>query len=578
VSWLHRPSSSEQKLILETVQQSGTPTRSYFILLILSTMIAAFGLVANSTATVIGAMIVAPLMGPILGSAMGLVRADLPLLRESLAAEVLGVVAALATAAALALLVGPENIDLGGSELQGRTRPTLIDMGIGLSAGLAGAYATVNTRISASIAGVAIAVALVPPLAVCGIMLAGSLHQGDLLGPAFRSFMLFLANFLTIQTAAVLVFMAAGLGRRPCRQTLVPASRFVAVNTLLLAGTFVFLSLQLRSLVQERRYLGTVTRVLESQVPQLVPGAQVTDVVVDLHGSKLRVRGVLRAPQEVTPAVVRSVGATLEDKLSLPAGTELDLLLGAATLTYLSPSGVQFARPEAGDQGPDPNAQVEAALREALSAYDRAEMVQWVRPDPAQPQALLVTVRSPYVFDADLVGELQDLASVALRQRNPAAPSLDLTVRTVPAHDYTQNGPVTAPLSEALSAREEEAHRREVRVLTRLDELVGQQAGARLLGATVHGQPSERPARSESPEGLPTPIFGEKPASLQVDARIRSPRLVPGAVLADWQDLLSEEMEIPVRLSVDNSLGNYTTAGPSPSPSMSPSPSPSPSR
>lgn len=154
--WFHRLSPDKESEILASLANSSTSSRSYYILTVLSTLIATFGLYSNSTATVIGAMIVAPLMGPILGCAMGVVRSDSKMLQEGLQAEAFGVLAALATAALLTALVGSANIDLTGSEIQGRIRPTLFDMGIGLAAGMAGAYATVNTRISASIAGVAI--------------------------------------------------------------------------------------------------------------------------------------------------------------------------------------------------------------------------------------------------------------------------------------------------------------------------------------------------------------------------------------------------------------------------------------
>lgn len=99
--------------IVAMVVEGGSPTATYFVLLVLSTLIASFGLVSDSTATVIGAMIVAPLMGPILALALGLVRGDAGLVRIALFAEVAGVAAVLLTSAALALLLGPANLDFG---------------------------------------------------------------------------------------------------------------------------------------------------------------------------------------------------------------------------------------------------------------------------------------------------------------------------------------------------------------------------------------------------------------------------------------------------------------------------------
>lgn len=564
--WFHRLSPDKESEILASLANSSTSSRSYYILTVLSTLIATFGLYSNSTATVIGAMIVAPLMGPILGCAMGVVRSDSKMLQEGLQAEAFGVLAALATAALLTALVGSANIDLTGSEIQGRIRPTLFDMGIGLAAGMAGAYATVNTRISASIAGVAIAVALVPPLAVCGVMLAASWHHPELTMSAFRAFMLFLANFLTIEVSAALVFLAAGLGHLPHGTSRRPQARFILGTGLLLLATFVFLSIQLRGLVLERNYQATASQVLESRVPRLVPGAGLDSLTVHLEGSRLRIRGVIRAPQEVTPGMVRDLARTLEERLDLPESTELDLLLGTATLTYLSPTGVEYVQPLTREKGLDLNLQVESALREALGAFSHAELVQWSRPDPSQPGTLFVTVRSPFVFDAALVQELQNVASAALLEKNPLAPGLKLLVRTITAHDFTEAGPLRAPVSEILSARERQMRDREEKLRLRLETLVADQDGALLLGMQVKEATPPAVLEPAQPEDLPTPVFGVPPATLEVQARVQSPRLLPAELVRSWEEALSQELEIPTRLSVNNTLGTLTTPPPAETP------------
>ncbi len=558
--WFHRLSPDKESEILASLANSATSSRSYYILTILSTLIATFGLYSNSTATVIGAMIVAPLMGPILGCAMGVVRSDSKMLQEGLQAEGFGVLAALATATLLTILVGPANIDLTGSEIQGRIRPTLFDMGIGLAAGMAGAYATVNTRISASIAGVAIAVALVPPLAVCGVMLAASWHNPELTMSAFRAFMLFLANFLTIEVSAALVFLAAGLGHLPHGTSRRPLARFALGTGLLLLATFVFLSIQLSNLVLERSYQATASQVLESRVPRLVPGAGLDSLTVHLEGSRLRIRGVIRAPQEITPGMVRDLARTLQERLNLPDSTELDLLLGTATLTYLSPAGVEYVQPLTREKGLELNLQVGSALREALGAFSHAELVQWSRPDPSQPGTLFVTVRSPFVFDAALVQELQTVASATLLEKNPMAPGLKLLVRTITTHDFTEAGPLLAPVSEILSARERQMRDREEKLRIRLETLVADQEGALLLGMQVKEATPPAVLEPAQPEDLPTPVFGEPPATLEVQARVQSPQLLPAALVRSWEEALSQELEIPTRLSVNNTLGTLTTA------------------
>ncbi len=175
----------------------------------LSTVIAAFGLIANSPAVVIGAMLVAPLMQPIIGIAAALVlgRPRAEFISAGL------VVLTTAEAFVISLLVGlavPSfRVITLTPELLARTAPTLLDLGIAVAAGAAGAYLTVRGPTSGAIAGVAVAVALLPPLSACGILLA---HGNNSL--AGGAFFLFLTNLVAIVLSAVVVFLLTGLVER----------------------------------------------------------------------------------------------------------------------------------------------------------------------------------------------------------------------------------------------------------------------------------------------------------------------------------------------------------------------------
>ncbi len=178
---------------------------SWWVMLLLSVAIATFGIMQDSTAVVIGAMLIAPLMTPILGSAAAIVNAWPGRLKNSIILVVLGVVAAVG----LAFIIGqwlPTIVPLAtNSQITSRVSPNLIDMLIALAAGAAGAYASVDRRVSSSIAGVAIAVALVPPLGVVGLEL-----QAQEFSNASGAFLLFLTNFVSIILAAILVFLLTG--------------------------------------------------------------------------------------------------------------------------------------------------------------------------------------------------------------------------------------------------------------------------------------------------------------------------------------------------------------------------------
>ena len=116
--WWIRDFGTEQRAdCVERIKAGAIPDASYYVLIILSTLIASYGLLSNSTATVIGAMIVAPLMGPILGLAMGTVLGDTRMFRRSLTAEVSGVLLVVLTGILVAQVVGVSQIDFAASEI-----------------------------------------------------------------------------------------------------------------------------------------------------------------------------------------------------------------------------------------------------------------------------------------------------------------------------------------------------------------------------------------------------------------------------------------------------------------------------
>jgi len=178
---------------------------AWWVMLMLSVAIATFGIMQDSTAVVIGAMLIAPLMTPILGTAGAIVNAWRGRIVESMALVVFGVGASIG----LAFIIGqwiPVIVPLEvNSQVISRVSPNMVDMMIALAAGAAGAYANVDKRVTASIAGVAIAVALVPPLGVVGLNL-----EAGLFSDALGAFLLFLTNFVSIILAATAVFFLTG--------------------------------------------------------------------------------------------------------------------------------------------------------------------------------------------------------------------------------------------------------------------------------------------------------------------------------------------------------------------------------
>jgi uncharacterized hydrophobic protein (TIGR00271 family) len=178
----------------------------FWTLLVLSVIIATLGVLADSTAVVIGAMLVAPLMTPIMGLSAAIVNGWMHRVAATFATVVGGVAVAVAVAWVVTVWT-PQLVPLStNAQILSRVNPTLIDLLIAIAAGAAGAYATVDRRVSSSITGVAIAVALVPPLGVVGIMLQAGAFE-DALG----AFLLFATNLVSIILVGALVFLVTGL-------------------------------------------------------------------------------------------------------------------------------------------------------------------------------------------------------------------------------------------------------------------------------------------------------------------------------------------------------------------------------
>lgn len=164
-----------RNVVLAELEQSSSPGFDYFILVVLSCCIATFGLLTDSAAVIIGAMLVAPLMSPILGLSLASVAGEQRMFRHAIFALIEGVLLAIALSALFGwiaqLLPFDLLVELPG-EILARTHLTPFDLGIALAGGAAAAYALAQPRLSAALPGVAIATALMPPVCTIGIGLS----------------------------------------------------------------------------------------------------------------------------------------------------------------------------------------------------------------------------------------------------------------------------------------------------------------------------------------------------------------------------------------------------------------------
>jgi len=204
--------------LVHQMMRASIPSFGFFFMLALAAAIATFGLIANSAPAIIGAMIIAPLMSPILSLSYGLVMIDRRMITLSAITVATGMMLVVLIAFTITSVFG---MRITGSEILSRTSPTLLDLGVALAAGGAAAFSQTRVSMANSIAGVAIAVALVPPLAVSGIGLAlggvttaesgVSLSEFGLfsggVGIATGAFVLYSTNLLGIVAVAMLVFI-----------------------------------------------------------------------------------------------------------------------------------------------------------------------------------------------------------------------------------------------------------------------------------------------------------------------------------------------------------------------------------
>jgi uncharacterized hydrophobic protein (TIGR00271 family) len=182
----------------------------FLIMLTLAGIIAIAGVLTDSTATVIGAMIIAPLGTPILAIGLGIVTGHLSLVVRSILWVLVGLVVVVVLGLAFSLFVStPESLETN-SQVVGRTSPSFMDLIAALATGFAGGFAMCRKDLSAILPGVAIAISLVPPLGVVGVC-AGQGLWADALGALW----LFLSNVVALVIAGSIVFTLAGFARDP---------------------------------------------------------------------------------------------------------------------------------------------------------------------------------------------------------------------------------------------------------------------------------------------------------------------------------------------------------------------------
>lgn len=330
--------SQWQETVRENIREDASFSKAHLLMNALAATIASYGLYANSPAVVIGAMIVAMLLGPIVGVSLALVDSDARILLKSLLSLLSGAVAVLATA----FIIGTVHKDIPiTGEIMTRTAPNFLDLMIALAGGAAGAYATVSFRLSLALVGVAIATALVPPLSSASLLLA----RGEIT-LALGALELAFVNLVAIQFSASVVLWLTGF-RRVTRTSGQPITQFLKQNLLsivILVALGISLSMNSREAIA-RQLFETKTRFTLKQEINSSLGSHLVGVRFAKVPGKTIVRAVVRGPNPPSATQV----AAMEDQLpSSPDGTRVTLRIRFVQLTIINRDGLLHSDVEFG--------------------------------------------------------------------------------------------------------------------------------------------------------------------------------------------------------------------------------------
>ncbi|REJ56838.1 MAG: TIGR00341 family protein, partial [Microcystis aeruginosa DA14] len=297
----------DQAEVTERRREEGKLSEHYLFMTAMSGAIAVLGLLLSSPAVVIGAMLLSPLMGPIMGLGFALAIGDWAWLKQSLRTLLIGSIMAVLLCACLVFVSPIQGVT---SEIAARTRPNLFDLFVALFSALAGAYAMIRGR-EGAIVGVAIATALMPPLAVVGFGLATwnwTVFSGALL--------LFVTNFITIALTAFglarLYGFRANLSRGQSR-----------VQSVMVAAVFLGLAVPLGYSLQRIAWEANAQRIVRGEIrAQFDERAKLDTLEIDYAAVPVGIEAVLFTPV-LRPGVESGIERLLAERLGEPVKLNL---------------------------------------------------------------------------------------------------------------------------------------------------------------------------------------------------------------------------------------------------------------
>ena len=309
--------------IIADVHEDSKANFDYLILVALSSTIATLGLLSDSPAVIIGAMVVAPLMSPILAIGLATTTGEKKLLKEALLTLFVGALLSIVISMILTWIndelpfISLHQIP---GEVMSRTRSSPVDLTIAIAGGLAAAYAVTRPKLSAALPGVAIATALIPPVCTVGIGLALQNWQ-----VASGAGLLFITNAVAIAFASGLVFLARGFSKEQrFSEAKIPASLWVStVLVVLLLIPLTYFSLRVIRQAEKTQMINTIVEREVALLPDVQleetifnNGSEVLDLRLTLHTSRsLSWREIVTLQEAIASGLDQNVSLKVEQVL-----------------------------------------------------------------------------------------------------------------------------------------------------------------------------------------------------------------------------------------------------------------------
>ena len=416
-------------------------------MVVLSAGIAGFGLVMNSIAVIIGGMLVAPLMTPIFGIALALIRSDAKLLGTAVRAETAGVAACIM----MGFILGKIYPGLESTpEMLARIQPHLFDLLVAIFSGFAGAYALVDKKISPALPGVAIATAIVPPLVNTGLCFSVGAYAGGV-----GSFLLFFSNFLAILLVASLVFWFFRMAVQQDLTKQIIVKRF----SLPVLGFFLIVFVFAQTLYQitmDQRISNTVTNVLGEELADL-SSAVFDKMIYQLEDDTVHVFAHAHSATTISPTQVSQIQKRLTKELKQPAKLTIQTKFAQNVTALDSFSQITEINLDGSFYKKEPN---KRRLKTKIAdSIIRNYLADTLGVDLESVQLLTITDRTVVLaiyngiidLDKDRIAELESLLRNKLKD-----PDLQLIVRYSKPFLYDRDGRLRFELTGAVGLTAEQ--------------------------------------------------------------------------------------------------------------------------